>query len=157
MIQLITKLCYKKLNVVSFEEIFKTCCRSFLSRRIQFVDFQSVKSNEVPRSDWGVSQGSVLDPLLFLIYLNHTPQVIDNNEVVLFWFADYTTIIGGEISSSLAFSSDFVSAQIRFDSNKLTINVDKCCTVNLRGTLQEIGLLLFSMKNLPRWRILTII
>ena len=54
-------------------------------------------------------------------------HVIENNEVVL--FADDTTIFEGGISSSPALSQDLVRAPNWFDSNKLTINLDKCCTV----------------------------
>ena len=68
----------------------------------------------------------MLGPLLFLIYINDMPQVIEIIEVL---FAGDTTIFGGRISSTLELSSDLVSAKNWFDNNKLTINVDKSCTV----------------------------
>ena len=56
------------------------------------------------------------------------PQVIENSEDVM--IADDTNTFGGGISSCPALSSDFVKTQNWFDNNKLTINVEKCFTVN---------------------------
>ena len=62
--------------------------REFLSHRVQRV---SIGNND---SDWrlvtsGIPQGSVLGPLLFVIYINDLPTNI-NSEVYM--FADYTKV-----------------------------------------------------------------
>ena len=76
--------------------------QSFLDNRHQTVvlNCQSLKWSLV---DTGVPQGSILDPLLFLVYVNDLPQGLRCNAKL---FADYTslfsTITNPAISSNLS-------------------------------------------------------
>ena len=63
--------------------------RSYLSNRYQFVEAGSSWSEKVPMNK-GVPQGSILGPVLFLIYVNDMDLSIQNGEVVQ--FADDTTL-----------------------------------------------------------------
>ena len=65
--------------------------KSFLEDRKQYVEIGNKKSDKL-LVNCRVPQGSVLGPLLFLIYINDLPSVCNDNKVTL--FADDTNIYG---------------------------------------------------------------
>ena len=63
---------------------------SYLCQRKQFVQYKTIKSltHNIP---CGVTQGSVLGPLLFIIYTNDLPNSLTHTKAIL--FADDTTLL----------------------------------------------------------------
>ena len=64
--------------------------KSYLTNRKQYVYWQDTNS-EIETVSCGVPQGSILGPLLFILYVNDLPNV--SNKCVPILFADDTTIL----------------------------------------------------------------
>ena len=64
--------------------------KSFLNNRTQCVQLGSAKSSLHPVTS-GIPQGSVLGPILFVIYINDMPEVVDKTSFV-YLFADDTKV-----------------------------------------------------------------
>ena len=119
-------LLYRKLDLVGLSDECIDWFKSYLSNRSQVTAVASHFSSPKP-VPVGVPQGSVLGPLLFLIYVNDLPLYVSNCEVSL--YADDTVI---HCSSTCAqdlqdkLNSDLQSLCQWFNSNLLTLNVSKC-------------------------------
>ena len=99
--------------------------RSYLTKRTQYVSYNNTTSN-VRNISCGVPQGSVLGPLLFIIYTNDLPNAIDRAKSIL--FADDTTVYAS--SSSLPELYKNINTELNsladwFYANKLSLNVGK--------------------------------
>lgn len=97
---------------------------SYLTPRYQYVDVNGSKSSLLPTNN-GVPQGSVLGPVLFLIYINDLPYSIGEDFCVL--FADDTTLLAkGEIALGM---DRLARAKDWFTCNKLKLNDSKTQTL----------------------------
>jgi hypothetical protein len=100
---------------------------SYLDRRKQFTLVNDIASSVTTLSH-GVPQGSVLGPLLFLIFVNDMPNAIQDNRVRL--FADDTNLFIHAKSLTLleATANECVEALNQwFCYNKLSVNISKTC------------------------------
>ena len=111
--------------------------KNYLHNRKQYTIVNNVSSN-IASIKYGVPQGSVLGPLLFLIYVNDISTVIPDNSLKL--FADDTNLfLFGKNLSELEQRANccLEKMDIWFKSNKLSLNVDKTCYTLFTGRAPE--------------------
>jgi hypothetical protein len=81
------KTLLKKLSFYGCDDLTCKLLSSYLENRRQAVFFNGDYSN-FSKIEYGVPQGSVLGPLLFIIYINDLPFNIDDAKVNSYLFAD---------------------------------------------------------------------
>ena len=122
----------KKLDHYGIRGKWHAWIKSYLSNRKQYVDMNGTLSN-TEAITVGVPQGSILGPLLFLIYINDLPASLE--QLIPVMFADDTNlIIKGKNLTELtsAINQDLKSLNDFFKANKLKLNVNKTKMVCFR-------------------------
>jgi len=82
----------EKLDRASIRGVANNLLKSFLSGRTQRVKIDDTFSESLEVS-CGVPQGTVLGPLLFIIFINDLLNIKTNINIELFSFADDTAIL----------------------------------------------------------------
>ena len=77
-------LLLNKLRTVNFDDNVISWFHIYLSARVQMVNEGDSKNLCISYISCGVPQGSVLDPLLFLIFMNDVPNILRHSKVLLF-------------------------------------------------------------------------
>ena len=109
---------------------------SYLSSRYQFVSINGSKSSTLPISI-GVPQGSILGPLLFLIYVNDLHYATSCKPRL---FADYTCLVVSNTSTihlELNCNSELNKLRNWCDANRLQINPDKSTYLHISHKLRD--------------------
>ena len=99
--------------------------KSYLSERSQVVYYNGTYSEE-SQYDYGVPQGSIVGPLLFLVYVNDMPNALKICKAII--FADDTTLSAS--SKDCKMLQRHVNTELNalykwFCINKLSLNIGK--------------------------------
>uniref|UniRef100_A0A3B3C2G3 Reverse transcriptase domain-containing protein n=1 Tax=Oryzias melastigma TaxID=30732 RepID=A0A3B3C2G3_ORYME len=118
-------LLLRKLYCYGIRGVAFSWIKSYIENRQQYVHINGVDS-ELQIVTCGVPQGSVLSPLLFIIYINDICLVSKVLHLIL--FADDTNIIhcGNDLETLVKeVENELELLKSWFDSNKLTLNLKK--------------------------------
>ena len=114
-----------KLEHYGFRGIVLDWFKSYLSNRKQYVSYNSCNS-DLKDIICGVPQGSILGPLLFILYVNDITNTSNILDFIL--FADDTTIDYShkDIESQISLINDELKEVCNwFKANKLSVNASK--------------------------------
>ena len=114
-----------KLEYYGFRGVTLDWFKSYVSNRKQFVRYQMYGSNH-KIINCGVPQGSILGPLLFILYINDIVSTTSLLELIL--FADHTTLLFSH--PDIASQNDIINIELQeicnwFQANKLSVNAIK--------------------------------
>ena len=137
----------EKLNHYGIRGVANELIKSYLSDRFQYVELDNVKSSRI-NIKYGVPQGSILGPLLFILYINDLPNSLINQPTL---FADDTCILisnhslvnlGTQSNDELKSVSEWMIA------NRLTLNSHKTQALVLTRSKQKLQPFLLSLNNI---------
>ena len=119
------EILFDKLRHYGIRGVALTWMKSYLSNRLQFVQYNNTCSS-YKTIQCGVPQGSILGPLLFLLYINDLGNVSNILELIL--FADDTNVFFSH--NDFSSLTNIVNCEIErlsewFKANKLSINTKK--------------------------------
>ena len=121
-----------KLNRYGIRGNANSLIKDYLSNRFQYTEVDGEKS-ELLALSYGVPQGSVLGPLLFLVYINDIANCSDLGIFVL--FADDTNIFVEGSTEQEAYQKGNCLLKLVKEYmllNKLHMNMSKCCYIHFK-------------------------
>ena len=132
-----------KLNHYGIRGISNSWFRSYLENREQFVFVEGCESSK-RYINHGVPQGSVLGPLLFILYINDLPNALKNCIANL--FADDTCLLSSDSNLQLLeakVNNDLSNLSSWLKANKISLNEDKTEVLLFRSRNKTIA---YNMK-----------
>jgi hypothetical protein len=115
----------QKLSHYGIRGVANSWINSYLSNRTQFCTFGG-KTSSITNITCGVPQGSILGPLLFLIYINDLGDIFRNFQTILF-ADDSNLIVNGKSLAELELqiTQDMPHLISWLRTNRLSLNLQK--------------------------------
>ncbi|KAL5251633.1 hypothetical protein ACHWQZ_G017121 [Mnemiopsis leidyi] len=126
------KILLKKLERYGIRGVSNSLIESYLSGRVQCTHVLGERSDALT-TQYGVPQGSVLGPLLFLLYINDISRLSNLGVYVL--FADDTNIFveGATAKEAYEKGNELLKCLNKYMIlNKLHVNMSKCCYMHFK-------------------------
>ncbi|XP_031358058.1 uncharacterized protein LOC116181770 [Photinus pyralis] len=121
----------RKLRLIyKFSDASAKLISSYLTNRLQCVRFNNETSEQLQITS-GVPQGSILGPLLFLLYINDLPTILPST-VSCILYADDVTLISADSSYHVAYDNvvhGLLAIKNWCAVNKLGLNANKTITL----------------------------
>ena len=139
----------EKLKYYGFRDKSHALLESYLSNRVQRTEVNGVLSDEGIIKH-GVPQGSVLGPLLFLLYIN---DISESSKILKFFlFADDTTVYYSDKLNSQTeklLNCELEKVSNWLSANKLSLNVKKSNFLHFHHGKYKKQILNIRIDNIP--------
>jgi hypothetical protein len=148
------KILLQKLKFYGIVGKFYLLIESYLNRLYQKVSLHNANTKMNIFSSWehvnsGVPQGSILGPLLFILYINDLPRIASKNMSITL-YADDTSVPVTNYDRDdydIALNKIFLDINEWFNSNLLYLNYDKTSIVEFRPRAYNITDTIVSYNN----------
>ena len=144
------KLMLAKLESFGFRGRVLELLNSYLSDRKQYLHVDGFNSS-CESVKCGVPQGSVLGPMLFLLYFNDLPNCFNAG---ITFSADNTNIFHNESNSARSLPEILKDVDVWMKSNKLNCNLDKSQVVSFGVKSADLELGNFGLSVQPKLKCL---
>ena len=122
------KILFEKLELYGVRGLALNWFKSYLNNRVQYVEYGGAKSKK-QNIKCGVPQGSILGPLLFLLYINDLSDVSTNLFSLLFADDSNMFITGKNVGNLIQIMNEEMEKVIEWlQVNKLSLNLKKLTT-----------------------------
>ena len=129
----------KKLYSYGIRGISHDLIKSYISNRKQFVNYNGCSST-MKNINCGVPQGSILGPLLFILYINDISNV--SHKVLPILYADDSNLFvkGNNIDEMISMLNAELSKIYEWlNVNRLSLNIDKTQCILFKGKKKKIN------------------